>query len=80
VVISPKGVIIERVKPYNVTEEIGKAPEQPEVQKHSVKENHKVNKFKAANKPKNSIMLTIMEMLIFQKDCNQTTHNEATTR
>lgn len=48
-VISPKGVIIERVKPYNVklvTEEIGKAPEQPEVQKHSVKENHKVNKFK----------------------------------
>lgn len=46
---NPKGVLVERVKPYNVklvTEDIQKAPEEPEVPKHSVKENQKMNKFK----------------------------------
>jgi len=46
---NPKGVLVERVKPYNVklvTEDTQKAPEEPEVPKHSVKENQKMNKFK----------------------------------
>ncbi len=47
---SPKGVIIEQVKPYNVrlVNEVEKAPEEPAIEKHSVKENTKMNKFKRA--------------------------------